>query len=77
MVLVQIDDDASMEEVKGAYRYLAKQCHPDYLGDEGHDLCILLNEVGPRDWQCRVRQKVKLRYRGLSNLAFITLGACL
>ena len=26
-------------------RYLAKECHPDYVGDEGHDLCVLLNEV--------------------------------
>ncbi|BDA47700.1 probable chaperone protein DnaJ at N-terminal half [Coccomyxa sp. Obi] len=43
--LLNIDDDASIEEIKSAYRYLAKQCHPDFLGDEGHDLCILLNEA--------------------------------
>lgn len=49
MTVAQIDDDASMEEIKSAYRYLAKQCHPDFLGDEGHDLCILLNEVSLRD----------------------------
>ena len=29
-----------------AYRGLAKECHPDYLGNEGHNICILLNEVG-------------------------------
>ena len=30
-----------------AYRNLAKECHPDYLGDQGHNICILLNEVLP------------------------------
>lgn len=40
-----MDDDASVEDIKNAYRYLAKQCHPDYLGNEGHDMCVLLNEV--------------------------------
>lgn len=24
---------------------MAKECHPDYLGDEGHNICILLNEA--------------------------------
>lgn len=40
-----VDDDASSEEIKKAYRNLAKACHPDFLGDEGHDVCILLNEA--------------------------------
>lgn len=40
-----VDDDASTSEVKRAYRALAKECHPDYLGDTGHNICILLNEV--------------------------------
>jgi hypothetical protein len=42
---MQIDDDATPEEIKAAYRYLAKQCHPDQRGDIGHDMCVLLNEV--------------------------------
>ena len=25
---------------------LAQVCHPDMLGEAGHNLCILLNEVG-------------------------------
>ena len=41
----QVDDDATPEDIKAAYRYLAKQCHPDQRGDIGHDMCVLLNEV--------------------------------
>ncbi len=26
-------------------RALAKECHPDYLGDKGHNICIMLNEA--------------------------------
>ncbi|GAX75511.1 hypothetical protein CEUSTIGMA_g2954.t1 [Chlamydomonas eustigma] len=40
-----VDDDATSDEIKRAYRTLAKSCHPDFLGDEGHDICILLNEA--------------------------------
>lgn len=42
---VQVDDDASDEEIKSAYRQLAKICHPDNAGEKGHNICILLNEV--------------------------------
>lgn len=44
--MFRVDDDAPIEEIKKAYRSLAKECHPDYLGDRGHNICILLNEVG-------------------------------
>eukprot|EP01024_Parvocaulis_polyphysoides_P048340 TRINITY_DN4601_c0_g1_i1.p1 TRINITY_DN4601_c0_g1~~TRINITY_DN4601_c0_g1_i1.p1 ORF type:complete len:420 (-),score=54.59 TRINITY_DN4601_c0_g1_i1:344-1477(-) len=40
-----VDDDASQEEIKQAYRALAKECHPDYMGDVGHQICIVLNEA--------------------------------
>ncbi|KXZ56243.1 hypothetical protein GPECTOR_1g211 [Gonium pectorale] len=40
-----VDDDAPSDEIKRAYRALAKSCHPDYLGDAGHNICILLNEA--------------------------------
>jgi curved DNA-binding protein CbpA len=42
---LQVDDDADAAEIKKAYRALAKECHPDYLGDKGHNICILLNEA--------------------------------
>ncbi len=41
---MQIDDDVTQEDIKTAYRQLAKYCHPD-VNDDGHELCILLNEV--------------------------------
>ena len=41
----QVDDDASFDEVKAAYRSLTKVCHPDFTGDAGHNLCVMLNEV--------------------------------
>lgn len=41
-----IDDDANEQEIKAAYRAMAKVCHPDISGDEdGHNMCILLNEA--------------------------------
>ena len=40
----QVDDDASPEAIKTAYRDLAKTCHPD-VNSDGHALCILLNEA--------------------------------
>ncbi|KAG2486924.1 hypothetical protein HYH03_014423 [Edaphochlamys debaryana] len=40
-----VDDDAPVDEIKKAYRALAKECHPDYLGERGHNICILLNEA--------------------------------
>ena len=43
---IQVDDDAPYEEVKKAYRSAAKECHPDFLNERGHDICVLLNEVG-------------------------------
>ena len=42
--VLQVNDDATASEIKFAYRNLAKECHPDYLGNEGHNICILLNE---------------------------------
>lgn len=40
-----VDDDAPPEVIKMAYRALAKSCHPDFLGQKGHNVCILLNEA--------------------------------
>lgn len=40
-----VDDDASPQVIKVAYRTLAKSCHPDFLGAQGHNICILLNEA--------------------------------
>lgn len=45
---LQVDDDSTEDEIKAAYRQLAKVCHPDFAGDAGHNICILLNEVSRR-----------------------------
>lgn len=47
---LQVDDDVSQDDIKTAYRQLAKYCHPD-VNDDGHDLCILLNEVILLQWE--------------------------
>lgn len=44
---LQVDDNADVDEIKSAYRQLAKICHPDNAGEKGHNICILLNEVSP------------------------------
>ena len=32
-------------DIKAAYRAMAKVCHPDSAGEDGHDMCVLLNEA--------------------------------
>eukprot|EP00798_Chlamydomonas_sp_ICE-L_P015983 gene15983-22116_t len=44
-VVLGVDDDAPAAEIKKAYRRMARECHPDFLGQAGHDICILLNEA--------------------------------
>ncbi|CAM6089603.1 unnamed protein product [Calypogeia fissa] len=43
--LLGIGRDAQAEEIKKAYRWLQKRCHPDIAGVKGHDMAILLNEA--------------------------------
>lgn len=49
-VSLQVDDDATTHEIKRAYRSLAKVCHPDFMGDQGHNICILLNGEATGQW---------------------------
>eukprot|EP00798_Chlamydomonas_sp_ICE-L_P011668 gene11668-34382_t len=44
-VVLGVDDDALPSEIKRAYRNMARECHPDFLGEAGHDICIMLNEA--------------------------------
>lgn len=41
----EVSDDADVKTIKRAYHELAMYCHPDKSGDDGHDLCIMLNEA--------------------------------
>ncbi|KAJ7530131.1 hypothetical protein O6H91_15G080300 [Diphasiastrum complanatum] len=43
--LLGIDAKASPQDIKQAYRWLQKRCHPDVAGEVGHDMAILLNEA--------------------------------
>lgn len=42
--LLGVEDDASFQEIKQAYRSLAKVCHPDKTSDSGR-MCVLINEA--------------------------------
>ncbi|CAG9460155.1 unnamed protein product [Pedinophyceae sp. YPF-701] len=42
---VDVGDDATSEDIKAAYRRLAKVCHPDRVGQDGNAMCVLLNEA--------------------------------
>lgn len=42
---MQVDDDATPQAIKTAYRDLTRVCHPDLTGGKGHNICILLNEA--------------------------------
>ena len=43
--LMGVPDDADVKTIKRAYHDLAMYCHPDKSGDDGHDLCVMLNEA--------------------------------
>eukprot|EP00425_Heterocapsa_triquetra_P040829 CAMPEP_0195088914 /NCGR_PEP_ID=MMETSP0448-20130528/28354_1 /TAXON_ID=66468 /ORGANISM="Heterocapsa triquestra, Strain CCMP 448" /LENGTH=201 /DNA_ID=CAMNT_0040122611 /DNA_START=27 /DNA_END=629 /DNA_ORIENTATION=+ len=43
--LLGVSPDATDEELKKAYYGKMKVCHPDVAGDEGQEMCILLNET--------------------------------
>ena len=42
---MQVTPDATKGEIKAAYYGLQKECHPDYTGDDGHQMCVLLNSA--------------------------------
>ncbi|XP_024533550.1 chaperone protein dnaJ C76, chloroplastic isoform X1 [Selaginella moellendorffii] len=43
--LLGVENSAPQPEIKKAYRWLQKKCHPDVAGELGHDMSILLNEA--------------------------------
>ena len=40
-----VADDADVKTIKRAYYDMAMYCHPDKSGDEGNDMCVVLNEA--------------------------------
>ncbi|KAK9802827.1 hypothetical protein WJX73_003578 [Symbiochloris irregularis] len=67
--LLGVDDDASYMEIKAAYRGLAKQCHPDIMGEAGHALSVLLNEAFEvlTDWDKRESYNQELQHALISG----------
>ncbi|CAL1151455.1 unnamed protein product [Cladocopium goreaui] len=43
--LLGVDDNADSDEIKKAYYDKMKICHPDIAGDDGEEICILLNDA--------------------------------
>jgi ferredoxin len=43
--LLGVADDADIKTIKRAYYDMAMYCHPDRSGDEGNDMCVVLNEA--------------------------------
>ncbi|CAK9095241.1 Chaperone protein dnaJ C76 [Durusdinium trenchii] len=43
--LLGVQDDANADEIKKAYHDKMKICHPDIAGDDGEEICILLNDA--------------------------------
>jgi len=43
--LLGVDDDANADQIKRAYYDKMKICHPDIAGDDGDEICILLNDA--------------------------------
>ena len=43
--LLDLDEDASADEIKTNYRRLQKYCHPDIAGEEGTEVCVILNDA--------------------------------
>lgn len=44
-VILGVSDNASQEEIKRAYRRLAKECHPDVVGKKGEENFKSINEA--------------------------------
>lgn len=43
--LLDLDVGASADEIKSSYRRIQKMCHPDVAGEDGTEVCILLNDA--------------------------------
>ncbi|KAH9323544.1 hypothetical protein KI387_018183, partial [Taxus chinensis] len=43
--LLGIESTAGQQQIRTAYRWLQKKCHPDVAGEDGHHMAILLNEA--------------------------------
>jgi len=56
--VLEVKDTAKPAEIKKAYYKLAKDCHPDLAGPEGHEMTILLNEA----YETLVNERTRAQY---------------
>lgn len=43
--MLEVSPDCSQKEIRRAFLALSKQCHPDIIGDKGHDKFVKLQEA--------------------------------
>lgn len=43
--LLDVDMDASPDQIKSSYRRIAKSCHPDIAGPDATDVCVLVSNA--------------------------------
>lgn len=56
--LFRLSEDASPAQIKKAYYKMQKICHPDVAGEDGEEMCILLNDA----YQVLGDKEEKLKY---------------
>ena len=67
--LLQLDFDASEQDVKSQYRQLQKWCHPDIAGEAGTEVCIILNEAYDTLMDAKEREVYDRDLKELQQLA--------
>lgn len=71
--LLGVAADAAPAEVKKAYHEKMKICHPDIVGEEGEEMCMLLNDAYDvlRDPESRhaYNEKIRARHATVRRLA--------
>jgi len=63
--LLGVSPNADKQTIKNRYHDLQKMCHPDVVGDDGAEMCILLNDA----WELLSDEDERARYNNQIQLA--------